>query len=296
MATQNADKSAHAGGDHPLVSVLMPVYNAQAYIEAALDSLKGQTFADFEVIVVDDGSTDQSAKLVAAAGEQDHRIRLNRLGRHLGVTAALNNGLRMARGRYIARLDADDLARPERLARQTARLNGDETLVGLGCAVTWMDADGLTIGDHPYPPEHAGVMQRLLAGRSGMPHTGVMLRGPAVRQVGGYREDFPVAQDFDLWLRLSQVGRLANLPESLVWQRKHRASLTGRRRREQLATRQRTVQQHPRMPVGSVGGVKQAFQSFFQPKIPGIEASILHRLWINVGGNHRPCAKLQAAQ
>ena len=218
----------------PLISVLMPVYNAGEYLREALDSLWAQTLQDFEVIAMDDGSNDSSTEILIQAAEIDTRLRIFR-AEHQGVTAALNAGLAEAGGRLIARMDADDICEPERFEQQVACLESQPNTVAVGSAVTVIDEDGWTICPNPFPKDHAAIVARMLQGRSALSHPAVMMRAEPLQQVGGYDPSYVVAQDFDLWLRLTETGELTNLAQALLRYRVHPHSVGGRKRKVQQA-------------------------------------------------------------
>lgn len=210
----------------PLVSVVMAVYNGMPYLREAVDSVLAQTFRDFELVIVDDGSTDGTVDCVRSYG--DARIRRWLSERNIGQTRALNLGLTMSRGRYIARLDADDVCRPDRLQRQVDVLEGRPEVAVLG---TWMhsiDARGNTTAlvkrEWDDPGTYVGW---LLTEVCPVWHPTVMFRREVVAAVGGYDETFRIAQDYDLWIRLALRRRYAwALPAPLVMCREHRGRQT----------------------------------------------------------------------
>ena len=202
----------------PAVTVLMPVYNADRSVAQTVDSILAQTFRDFEFLVINDGSTDRSQAILEGYARRDDRVRL--VSRpNTGYVAALNEGLGIARGEFIARIDADDLADPRRLELQVARMRQEPQLVALGSNAYAMDEDGRLLGDYDVPLAHEDIEAAHLRGSSSIHHPAVMLRPDAVKQIGGYRRELMPCEDFDLWLRLAEVGRLANLPEKLLTKR-----------------------------------------------------------------------------
>lgn len=216
----------------PLLSVVLPVFNAAPYLQQALDSLTAQTFGDFEVVAVDDGSTDGSTDILRRHAVRDPRLRL--ISRpNTGIIGALNEGLGWARGALIARMDADDEAAPDRFLRQLMRLSAEPGLVALGSAVTFMDARGHSVQSCPRPATHEEIERALLAGDGGaLIHPAVMFRADAARLAGGYRLVQRHAQyyeDLDLFLRLARFGRLANLAEPLLRYRVHTGSINFQR-------------------------------------------------------------------
>lgn len=202
----------------PRVSVIVPVYNRAIFVGAAIESILAQTFADFELIVIDDGSIDATPDMVRSFA--DPRIRLVRHERNLGIPAARNSGLAAARGEYAATLDSDDIAHPKRLERQAAFLDAhpDHALVGSWTAD--MDENGRPLGKiRRKPTSPADVRAKLLFGGS-VTNSTIMGRTEILRRYG-YREEFRVRQDYDLFVRLSEHYPIANLPEALVWVRRH---------------------------------------------------------------------------
>jgi glycosyltransferase involved in cell wall biosynthesis len=207
----------------PRISVLMPVYNAERFLAPAVESVLEQTLADFELIIVDDASTDDSPHLLRRYAQSDSRIRILAQER-AGYVAALQYGLKQARGHYIARMDADDICDPARFELQIERLERDSTLAALGSCALAIDPQGRPLGAFDVPLDHEQIEAAHLAGVSSIHHPSVMMRREALQSVGGYRKDLAPAEDFDLWLRLGEYGRLANLPQRLIHKR---LTLTG---------------------------------------------------------------------
>jgi glycosyltransferase involved in cell wall biosynthesis len=199
----------------PAVSVLMTVYNGEPWLEEAVESVLGQTFADFEFIAVNDGSTDRTGTILDA--RRDPRLKVVHQSQ-AGQTRSLNRSLRLATAPLLARIDADDVALPERLARQVAFLeaNPGVGLLGTGCHEISPAGEILrTIS----PPADDVAIRRALIRWNPFIHSSVVFRREAVEAAGPYDERFAVAQDYDLWLRMSRVTRMANLPEPLVLRR-----------------------------------------------------------------------------
>jgi hypothetical protein len=193
----------------------MAVYNGEPWLGDALASTLGQSLQNLEFIVVDDGSTDGTATRLADLG--DPRVSVLRQSR-AGQTAALNRGLRAARAPLVARIDADDVSLPDRLARQ-ARFMAAHPEVGLlGTAAREIAPSGAVIHTLA-PPCDDRAIRRALMRANPFVHSSVMFRRALIDGFGGYDESFAVAQDYDLWLRLSRVTRLANLSEPLVLRR-----------------------------------------------------------------------------
>lgn len=203
----------------------MPVFNAARYLRTAVSSMLGQSFRDFELIAVNDGSTDRSGRILDEFAVLDGRVRVIHRP-NTGIVGALNDGLGEARAPLIARMDADDIAEPERLAAQYRYLVLHDECVGVGSAVHLIDTSGHRVKRLFRPLVHEDILRALLAGDGGaMIHPAVMLRAEAVDRVGRYLPDAQHVEDMDLFLRLAALGRLANLPEFLLRYRVHPTSV-----------------------------------------------------------------------
>jgi glycosyltransferase involved in cell wall biosynthesis len=213
-------------GADPKVSVIMPVRNGERWLAPAVESILGQTLSDLELIVVDDGSIDTSAQILSALRRRDPRLRLTHQQPD-GLVAALNRALALARAPLVARLDADDVALPERLDRQAACFERHDRLVLLGSWAEKIGAEGRCIG-YLKPKNEPDRLAETLLRRNPFIHSSVMMRTALVRELGGYRRAFLAAEDFDLWLRLSEHGAVANLAETLTQYRCHDANATRR--------------------------------------------------------------------
>lgn len=210
----------------PAVTVLMPVFNAERHLRAAIDSILSQTLRDFELLIVDDGSTDGSAAIVA--GYDDSRIRVERFRENRGLSAALNHGLAQATSPLVARQDADDVSRPDRLAVQVAALRRDSGLALLGSQARALDEDGRTIGEVDRPLDEVSVRWYALLDNPFI-HTAVIFRRDAAVQGGGFDAAFdPFSQDYALWWRILRGQRAENLRDRLVDYRVSASSIIGR--------------------------------------------------------------------
>jgi hypothetical protein len=217
----------------PVVSVLMPVYNAERYLREALASVLRQTFTDFELLVFDDGSSDRSASVVEETCGSDPRLRLFRAS-HAGYATWLREGVRQARGEFIARMDADDVCRPQRFALQLDFLRRDPACSAVGGAVLLIDPEGRPLRELKTPFAHEEIDALLLRGRGdAIIHPTLMLRRVDLIAAGGYRPEAEPAEDLDLYLRLAERGRLANLPDTLLDYRQHLSKVSNRRAGEQ---------------------------------------------------------------
>ena len=214
----------------PKVTVLMSVYNGERYLREAIDSIWNQTFTDFEFLIVNDGSTDRTAAILRSY--DDSRIKIINNENNIGLTKSLNKGLGMARGVYIARMDADDVSMPERLEREVDFLetHHDYAVVGTFVKVLNKNSDVIHIGDKLI--EDAKI-QEFLKRDNCITHGSAMIRKKCLIDVGHYDESMARSQDYDLWLRLSEKYRLANIPEYLYMWRKHNENIEAKYMAEQ---------------------------------------------------------------
>ena len=224
--------AGRGGADgRPQVSVIMAARNAEAYAARALRSLQDQTLEGFEVVVVDDASTDATAETVLSL--DDPRIRLVRLERNAGAAAARNVALQHARAPLVAILDADDVAWPERLAAQVGFLTAHPEVDVVGGQIRVVDAGGRVVGRRSYPLDHADIV-RTLPHANPLAHSAVMLRARLLRAVGGYPA-IPATHDYALWCELERRGAVfANVPAPLCDYRVHRQSIKRRCTRDSL--------------------------------------------------------------
>ena len=219
----------------PAVSVLMAVRNGVPWVREAAQSVLTQTASDLELIVIDDGSTDGTANVLASI--DDARLRVERQPPR-GLTPSLNRALSLARAPLIARLDADDLAAPERLACQRRFLDAHPDVALLGTGAREVDTGGREVAV-VVPPEEDAAIRHTLIRRNPFIHSSVMARRSVLIDVGGYDERLPVAQDYDLWMRMSRITHLANLPTPLVVRRLLPGGVSATRDSERLAAEAR---------------------------------------------------------
>lgn len=199
----------------PLVTVLMTVYNAGPFLAPSIRSILGQSFADFEFLIVDDCSTDGSAELAESASK-DPRVKVIRNSHNRGQTACLNLGLGVARGRWIARHDADDLAHPDRLALQFQSAQKSPEIVLLGTNGRIINEQDKLVGLLDAPISHEGITWTAPFLNPFM-HTSVMFRADVIRdEFSGYDQSYRIAQDYELWTRVISRYRSANLPQRLI--------------------------------------------------------------------------------
>ena len=217
----------------PQVTILMPVYNVECYVRDAVSSILSQTLREIELLVFDDGSTDRSVAILREMAAQDSRIRVIAES-HRGYLVWLNKGIEMASGKYIARMDADDVAHPLRLERQASFLDANLDHVAVGCQYQAIDPEGEILNTWNLPTTHEAIDARHIAGiPSGMLHPALMARTQAMRKLGGYRPHLEWVEDYDMYLRLAEIGKLANLGEPLMKYRLHSKSVTSMRSQRQ---------------------------------------------------------------
>lgn len=203
----------------PHVSVLMPVYNAEAYLSGALESILNQTFEDYELLMIDDGSVDGSLEIMKSY--RDPRIRILCNERNLGIIQTLNRGLGECLGAFIARMDADDRSEPERLEKQVGVFKLDEELALCGTAYCYIDSPNETLGRYP-DPDH---VRMALLFENPFHHSSVMMRRTEFLQ---YPDAFPHAEDYGLWVELSRHSRLQILQKPLLKVRRHEGQVSHR--------------------------------------------------------------------
>ncbi len=205
---------------NPVISVVMPCFNGARWIAESIDSVLNQTFEEFELIIIDGGSSDGSIDIIHNYIKKDSRIVLIEKP-SLGLSASLNLGIDIARGEWIARLDADDISEPKRLASQLQAAINCPTLVFIGSGLTEIDEHGTLGKKFLYPTTHKKLINNLVRFKRFPPHSSAFYRKDIVLQAGGYRTEIKRAEDLDLWLRLSELGDLGSIPECLVRYRKH---------------------------------------------------------------------------
>ena len=208
----------------PLVSVLLPVYNCAHYVHEAISSILRQTFVDFELLVLDDGSTDDTPRVLA--GISDPRMLVLQHA-NKGLPATLNRGISLAKGKYIARQDADDVSLPERLARQVQYMEAHPECGLLGTWSSILRDRAETGRMHKHPADHATLAFEILFD-SQFVHPSVMFRRSVVETVGGYSTDISKRgpEDYDLWVRIARQFRMANIPEPLIQYREIEGSMS----------------------------------------------------------------------
>ncbi|MFT6069520.1 MAG: glycosyltransferase involved in cell wall biosynthesis [Bacteriovoracaceae bacterium] len=211
--------------NEPLVSVVMPVYNAEKYLGSAIESILNQSYKNLEIIIVDDASTDNSLSIIESF--KDPRIKIFKNKSNLKIVKSLNLGISKASGKFVARMDADDISHEDRVKKQVRFLQDNEEIDILGTNIWIIDENSQSQGkllEYPTSPE---VNKLLLAKYCVLAHPTVMFRKKIIEENAElYSADFPCAEDYELWLRLSKKYKISNLKEFLLWYRVHPFSLT----------------------------------------------------------------------
>lgn len=205
---------------NPTVTVLMPVYNGSQFLRQAIQSVLNQTYNDFEFLIIDDASTDDSLKIIKVF--DDIRIKLIENYHNLGQTSSLNKGLKLAKGKYIARLDQDDICLARRLEKQVEFLNNNQEVAVVGSHYMSIDENGHYLHELKWPVGSLSNLLYILTGHNPVGHPCVMYRKKVIKEVGYYREEYSKSEDADLWFRIYHNGyRCDNIPQILTYYREH---------------------------------------------------------------------------
>lgn len=218
---------------HPKVTVLMSVHDGEKYLATAVNSILRQTLCDFDFLIIDDASTDASSAILSDFARKDARIQILTNERNLGLAASLNRGISQIKTPYIARMDADDIAAPQRLEQQLAYMEQNPSICASGTWITQFTQDTyLNIYEPATNPQM--VREHTLFNGPQIMHPTAIIRTEAIRAINGYDEAFSCAQDYDLWLRLLTHGELANIPKILLFYRVHEMSISRTKTEQQI--------------------------------------------------------------
>ena len=209
----------------PRVSVLMAVHNGMPCLLEAVDSILAQTFRDFEFVIVDDGSTDETAAVLNDYEQREPRLRVLRNDKKMSLPVSLNRGLSQCKARWVARMDADDIALPDRLEKQISFLTKHPEIGLIGSGSINIDAQGKEIGLTRHPCDDRTI-RFMLPFWCCFVHPSVIFQRELVEQVDGYDASMWTGQDYDLWARLLSVTKAANLPDQLIYYRIHGRSIS----------------------------------------------------------------------
>jgi glycosyltransferase involved in cell wall biosynthesis len=205
----------------PVVSVVMSVFNGERFLAEAVESILRQDYQEFEFIIIDDGSTDGSIAMLDSYQIVDARIKVYH-EKHTGLVGSLNRGCGLARGKYIARMDADDIAHRDRLEKQVAFMEAHQDVAVLGASVEWVNAEGKSLYISTNPTMDSDIKEDLLLHRRcAFWHPTILMRREVFNATGGYRPNVIGAEDYDLWLRAGEKFQLANLEEVVLQYRIH---------------------------------------------------------------------------
>lgn len=224
----------------PLVSVIMPVFNAEKFLTTSIDSILQQTYSNLELILINDHSKDGSLKLMQSY-LHDKRVKLFQNPVNEGVIASLNKGLAWAQGKYIARMDADDIAAPRRIAKQVDYLEKHPNCFLLGTNMIEFDEQSI-LRYWTTPKNHAHLAIKKLF-NAPFAHPTVMMRRQVFEQVAGYDANYPVVEDYQLWIAIMAMGEATNLQEPLLFYRKHPDNVSTKKRYIQKASLLRLYQE-----------------------------------------------------
>jgi glycosyltransferase involved in cell wall biosynthesis len=231
----------------PAISIILPVYNASKYLPTAIESVLNQTFSNFELIIIDDGSTDSSGKIIRKYALQDKRIKAKKNYRNQGICRTLNYGLSMVKGEYIARMDADDWSYPDRLKLQYRFMKCHPETVVCGSAIDICN-EKLDIKNQRFYPISDKKVREKIFRINPFAHPAVMFKKQAVIDAGGYNEKLSGVEDYDLYFRIGKLGKFANLSETLLKLRTHSDSISGstieRQARQNLYVRVKAISEY----------------------------------------------------
>ena len=255
----------------PRVSVVMPVYNGERYLAEAIASILGQTYADFELIIVDDASTDGSAEIIEEYLRRDSRIRFIQLEQNVGSASARNRGIDIASGEYVAMMDCDDICLPDRLRKQVTYLDANPRIGVVGSNMRVVDQDLKFRFESNLPLVHALITWGLVFSAS-LADPSTMIRRELLHVVGGYDEACRTADDTEMWTRLIQQTRFANLPDILMLYRRHPNAISVKDREQQREE-------------GSA--VRRDALKRLWGEVPEVTADLFKRVWLQEKGFRR---------
>ncbi len=211
--------------DDAPISVLMCVFNDSGYLKNAIKSVLNQTWKNFEFIIIDDGSYDNTPDTLSKFSENEDRIKVFRK-KNTGLTASLNYGINLCSSPLIARIDADDLWHSNKLEKQMNLMNKFKYISLIGTSANLIDEKDKVYARKTYPSIHKKLRKNLLKKKGHFPHSSVIFRKEVVQSLGGYDENFKRAQDYELWLRVSFKHKISCINEPLVLIRKHQAQIS----------------------------------------------------------------------
>ncbi len=224
----------------PLVSVIMPVYNNEPYVKMAVDSILEQTYPHFELLALDDGSSDASGRMLDDFAKQDPRVRVIHHQKNRGLVATLNHGIGEAKGEYIARMDGDDISFPRRFELQVGVLQEHPEVVLIAGGFEVIDEDNEFLYREVVPLKSDDIKRSMLL-RNPVAHGSVMFRRQALDTIGLYSDKCGPTEDFELWSRLSMVGDFYGLEETVFRWRVNRKGITSNNNKLQAEIMKRHI-------------------------------------------------------
>ena len=250
----------------PKISILMPVHNGAKYLPKVIENILAQTFVDFELVMINDGSTDSSWRIMSELVTKDQRIKLITNTDNLGITKSLNIGLEKCQGKYIARADVDDLYDPDRLKEQYEFMEAEPDVALCGSLGWYIDEGGQKVGEKNLPLKYSEIKEKLLFNNQFI-HSSLFIRKSILDKEGFYNESFKASQDYELVVRLARKYRLVNLPNRLVsWRVSHNSLSWSGKRQEWDAIRTRYW----------------AITKYGYPKLKGLNNILLRLIWFVV--------------
>ncbi|MDD5559392.1 glycosyltransferase [Candidatus Methylomirabilis sp.] len=255
-------------GTSPRVTVLIPVYNRERYVATAIESILAQSFIDFELLLIDDASTDGSVEILRTY-TTDSRVRLVCNEQNLGIPRTRNRGIDLARGEYIAMLDSDDWAYPRRLEKQVAFLDRHKDFAVVGAWATEMDENGRSLSRDKRRFVSPGELQSRLLFRCSLCNSSIMARTAVLREYR-YREQYAVCEDFDLFVRVAKNSKLGNLPETLVHRRTHAGNL-GREKAQLMKAKNQEIASAQLTELGVTFTVTDLERHFVLPRMTKLQ-------------------------
>ena len=214
--------------NNPLISVIMPVYNAQKYLGQAIESVLRQTYRNFELIIIDYGSSDDSLKIIKSFS--DSRIKIVYHKKNQGIISSLNDGIKESAGKYIARMDADDISLPKRLEKQISFLENNPLVVMCGTWARVINESGKVVDKNIHPPTDGKSIRSYILKHNPFIHPTVMMKKSAFKDSDWYRNKFKHAEDYELWTRIVFLNEVANIPEELLEYRMTKSGITSKNR------------------------------------------------------------------
>lgn len=272
----------------PLISVVIPVYNGNGFLTSAIDSILNQTYKNIEVIAIDDGSTDNSFETLKNLAINNPRLKVFKNKKNLNISRTLNKGIKLAKGQYIARMDADDISLPYRFEHQMDYLIKHPQLVILGGQCKTIDVNGKLIGKKLFPISDKQIREALFTTNPIQHPTAIINRALLPKNFSWYNPELPPAEDYDLFFRLGQFGKYHNLPIFLIKYRQYLGSSTFKNPVNTFSVT-RQVRKLARTQYGYVPSLKSYFVHLLQVAIiKSIPSFMVYPIYVLVRGIRSP--------